>query len=178
MRCARAPRQPLVRERAARPARARRGPAPSTARRAGPTSRPARPAARSPRRTPAGAPRAGRGGRTPRGRRRPTCHSSRNETGPRITGPVSIPSSSIASACSSNGFVEESEKLRLGPELRDDVVVVGVEPLRHLHRRHVDPLLLAPARHGEVGVDAHPLARCSKRSGTAPTRAIVSRTWS
>ena len=59
----------------------------------------------------------------------------------------------LASACSSNGFVDDSEKLRLGPELGDDVVVVGVEPLGHLHRGDVDAALLAAARHREVGVE-------------------------
>ena len=38
-------------------------------------------------------------------------------------------------------------------ELGDDVVVVGVEPLRHLHRGHVDAAGLAAARHREVGVE-------------------------
>jgi hypothetical protein len=41
----------------------------------------------------------------------------------------------------------------LRPQLRDDVVVVGVEPLRHLHRRDVDALLLSAAGHREVGFD-------------------------
>jgi hypothetical protein len=38
-------------------------------------------------------------------------------------------------------------------ELRDDVVVVGVEPLRHLHGCHVDVAVLAAASHREVGVE-------------------------
>ena len=74
-------------------------------------------------------------------------------TGPTSTGTVSMPSSCIASACSSNGFSLESENLRVGAELGDDVVVVGVEPLRHLHRGDVDAVGLAPARHREVGVE-------------------------
>ena len=45
-----------------------------------------------------------------------------------------------------------------GPELGDDVVVVRVEPLRHLHRGDVATLPLAPSRHREVGVQVHPVA--------------------
>ena len=42
---------------------------------------------------------------------------------------------------------------RVRAQLGDDVVVVRVEPLRHLHRGDVDAVLLAAARHREVGVD-------------------------
>ena len=51
------------------------------------------------------------------------------------------------------GLRRGQRERRVRSELRDDVVVVGVEPLRHLHRRDVDPVLLPPAGHGEVGVD-------------------------
>ncbi len=39
------------------------------------------------------------------------------------------------------------------PELGDDVVVVRVEPLGHLHCGDVDVVRLPPARHREVGVE-------------------------
>ena len=46
-------------------------------------------------------------------------------------------------------------------ELRDDVVIVGVEPLRHFHRGDVAASSLTPARHREVRVEVHlaPAAR-------------------
>src|SRR5207237_7490946 len=55
---------------------------------------------------------------------------------------------------------------RLAPlELWDDVVVVSVEPLRHLHGGHVAAFSLAAARHGEVGVeiDLAPLPSVARR---------------
>ena len=64
---------------------------------------------------------------------------------------------------------------RVRPQLRDQIVVVGVEPLGHLQRRHV----LGAARHREVAVQRRrrpTAARC--RSGIAPTMTLVSRTWS
>ena len=51
----------------------------------------------------------------------------------------------------------EGEAL-IGGELRDDVVVVRVEPLRHLHGGDVQPVPLRPARHREVAVDVDLLA--------------------
>jgi hypothetical protein len=46
-------------------------------------------------------------------------------------------------------------ELHVAGELGHDVVVVRVEPLRHLHRRHVDTAGLAAARHREVRVLVH-----------------------
>ena len=50
------------------------------------------------------------------------------------------------------GLGARQRELRAGPELGDDVVVVRVEPLGHLHRSHVDVIGLSAARHREVGV--------------------------
>ena len=49
------------------------------------------------------------------------------------------------------GLGARQRELRVGAELGDDVVVVRVEPLGHLHRGGV----LAPASHGEIGVQVH-----------------------
>ena len=77
------------------------------------------------------------------------------------------------------GLRGRQREARLGPELGDDVVVVGVEPLGHLHRGDIHAALLAAARHREVGVEAHraaavcrsdPARRRPWRSCRAPGR--------
>ena len=60
-----------------------------------------------------------------------------------------------------------------GLELGDEVVVVGVEPLRHLERA----LVPAPAREGEV-VGERSRSSSPKRAGIAPSAHAVSSTWS
>ena len=60
-------------------------------------------------------------------------------------------------------------ELHAALELGDDVVVVRVEPLRHLHRRHVDAAGLTAACHREVGVEvdvARPVPLVAGRHGT------------
>ena len=62
-------------------------------------------------------------------------------------------------------------------QLRHEVVVVGVEPLRHLERRDVEPAGLRAARHREVRLEAdrpvRPLAACIP--GTIRARPIPRR---
>src|SRR2546425_7008605 len=57
--------------------------------------------------------------------------------------------------------------LPISLEFGDDVVVVGVEPLRHLHRGDVAAFSLAAPRHGEVGIeiDLAPLPAVARRHG-------------
>ena len=46
-----------------------------------------------------------------------------------------------------------------GPELGNDVVVVRIEPLGHLHGWDVEGFRLSPSRHGKIDVQAHGIAR-------------------
>ena len=93
------------------------------------------------------------------------CASSRNVTGPTSTGRVSTPSARGASTYS-RAVVAASAKWS-GAELRHEVVVVGVEPLGHLERRH---RWSVAARHGEVGVEIDRPWPEACRSGPARRR--------
>ena len=79
---------------------------------------------------------AGSAARSPAAQRVRAWHSSRNVTGPTSTGRVRTPASS-ASANSASGLVGVERERRVRADLRHQVVVVGVEPLRHLQRRDV-----------------------------------------
>jgi len=52
------------------------------------------------------------------------------------------------------GLGGRGTELGVGPDLGDEIVIVGVEPLGHLERRHGTLRALGPPGHGEVRVQA------------------------